>query len=156
MTNPYFSFNSLISGSLIRELIGARTPLSEIVPSRTCLVANWRGTLVILELFWDYKSGILAYCAGDADQLGHCWIASRSSGSTVFAESRSSGLLATILVLDLKLVLQDLKPRGQNHSLPRNGWPLRLYLPPDHALPPGNTSFPREWRTEYPGGFLLG
>jgi hypothetical protein len=36
---PYFSFNSFINGSLILEFIGARIPLSEIVPLSTCLTA---------------------------------------------------------------------------------------------------------------------
>jgi hypothetical protein len=38
-TNPYFSFNSFINGSLILEFNGARIPVSEIVPSSTCLAA---------------------------------------------------------------------------------------------------------------------
>jgi hypothetical protein len=38
-TNPYFSFNSFINGSLILEFIGARIPVSEIVPLSTCLAA---------------------------------------------------------------------------------------------------------------------
>ena len=38
-TYPYFSFNSFINGSLILEFIGARIPLSEIVPLSTCLTA---------------------------------------------------------------------------------------------------------------------
>jgi len=38
-TDPYFSFNSFINGSLILEFIGARIPLSEIVPLSTCLTA---------------------------------------------------------------------------------------------------------------------
>jgi hypothetical protein len=38
-TNPYFSFNSFINGSLILEFIGARIPESEIVPFSTCVAA---------------------------------------------------------------------------------------------------------------------
>ena len=44
-TNPYFSFNSFINGSLILEFIGARIPVSEIVPLSTCMAAVWHRTL---------------------------------------------------------------------------------------------------------------
>lgn len=36
---PYFSFNSVIRGPLIFEFRGARMPVSEMVPFKTCLTA---------------------------------------------------------------------------------------------------------------------
>ena len=39
ITYPYLSFNSFFNGSLILEFIGARIPLSEIVPFSTCWTA---------------------------------------------------------------------------------------------------------------------
>ena len=80
-TYPYFSFNSFISGSFILEFIGARIPLSEIVPLRTCLTAVWHRMLAIplfrnasgLRLGWRSKLVKGEPSGGNAPSLSeHC------------------------------------------------------------------------------------
>lgn len=112
-TYPYFSFSSFIRGPLIREFIGARIPFSEMVPSRTCLAADWYIASVLISQNSNLQEisqcGLRTDSARNADQLGHCRITTGPGGSTVFAEGRSSGFSASILVLDFELVLKHLK-----------------------------------------------
>lgn len=119
MAYPYFSFNSFINGSLILGVMGATMPLSERVPLSTCRTAVSHRVLVHHN-FREMRrvaspegnravKGVLAYTAGNSYETLHGAEAPGSDGSTVFAKGRSDRVAATILVLDIELVLQELE-----------------------------------------------
>lgn len=56
--------------------------------------------------------GRLAYSARNSDKTGHCSIALRANRGTIFDERRGNGVLAAVLILDIKLMLKELWPRG--------------------------------------------
>lgn len=51
----------------------------------------------------------LAYGARHADQLRHGCITAGSDGSAIFAQGRSDGVLAAVLVFDLEKMLEELE-----------------------------------------------
>lgn len=52
--------------------------------------------------------GRLAYTASHTDQLGHCRVATGSDGGAVLAKGRGNDVLATVLVYDLEVMLEEL------------------------------------------------
>ena len=101
--------------------MGARTPLSEIVPLRTCITAIWHVMLVLLlvakwcgepRLHSALKiNGKLTDAAWNAHELRHGRWTARSDRGAVFAEGRAYGVLAAVFVLNLEHVLEELDAR---------------------------------------------
>lgn len=57
-------------------------------------------------------SGRLAYSTRDAHELRHGCVTAGSNGSAVLAEGRSDGVLATVLVHNLEVMLEELNING--------------------------------------------
>jgi hypothetical protein len=68
---------------------------------------TFRGDKVYLSK--ERSKGRLAYSARHAHKLCHCCITAGSNGSAVFAKSGGHGVPTTVFVLDLKLVLEELR-----------------------------------------------
>lgn len=58
--------------------------------------------------FRNTGTGRLAYSTRDAHELRHGCVTTRSNGSAVLAEGRSDGVLATVLVHNLEVMLEEL------------------------------------------------
>jgi hypothetical protein len=75
-TDPYFSFSSFINGLLMRGVIGARIPFSEMVPSRTCLTAAYRPVSIFFSMEACYESKLQV----KLKVLRHVWMKNHKTG----------------------------------------------------------------------------